>query len=252
MYFICKLESHEIEGDNGLIVHVKNAKKSDDLSEYKNKKRMYSLLNCGDDMESYRTIKVFLFEELANEELERLLAEDKEYWDGWEVMEYGQELKDTISAFINTFQFQVIAVKIKDDKGNDTGEYGMLEPCDFHTMVLRCEETKEDLKKVSENRKQEAEKKLNSLGFKIKYNLIRFIDWSFKLELDAFSAFLISMFFCAFLAIFFNFLIGTIMLAVSFVMVLVLSFVEAILFFTSKINQFLFFCFRKVFNKYYN
>ncbi|APC98008.1 hypothetical protein [Francisella frigiditurris] len=172
MFFICKLESHRIEGDNGLILHVKNAKKDDDVSQYKNKQRIYSLLNCGEDMESYRTIKVFASEELANEELETMKKEDPKHWQGWEVMEYGQELKDTVSTFMNTFKFQMYISKAYDSNHQPTGDYMMMHPLGFHEMIIQYEEVKKELERIATEQEEKLKEQEQEPKKETKSNLL--------------------------------------------------------------------------------
>ena len=159
MYFIGKLDAYEIEDLKGIIMHVGNAKKTDDLSKYNKVKKKYSLLNCSDDiedLEAYMTIKGYLYEELAKEELADLLHANKEHWEGYEVIEYGQEIKDTVASMINSFKSQIIATKQLDENGNHTGNYdGMSEPLDFHDMVLKAEDIKEEITKIREEIKEE-------------------------------------------------------------------------------------------------
>ena len=251
MYFIAKLDGYEIENLNGITMYVGNAKKTDDLSQYKKVKKMYSFLTAGDSEEESRIVKVFLFKELANEEISRLLAEDKEYWKGYEVIEYGQELRDTVTRFMNAFKFQITAVKELDKNGKETGNVGTLEPCDFHSMILQAEETKADLERIRDERVAKIEKAQTSLSTKIKYNIVKAIDWSFREKLDIFSCIAITFLVCVPLVFICRYA-AMVVIAVDFVVGMILVLYGFFYIIARSINWLMYFCFKKIFKNYYN
>jgi hypothetical protein len=59
MYFIAKLDAYEIEDFDRITMHIGNAKKTDDLSQYKKVKKLYSLMTAGDNEDESRIIKVY-------------------------------------------------------------------------------------------------------------------------------------------------------------------------------------------------
>jgi ABC-type multidrug transport system fused ATPase/permease subunit len=250
MYFIGKLESYEIDNGKGVTAMLKDVEKIEEVAKYQKVKKHYSLLNIGQDLENYKTIQVFLFEELANEELARLLKENKNDLKGYEVIEYGQKLKDTIASMINVFKFQVFICKDVDKNGKETGNYRAMEPCDFHTMVIRVEETKKQIKEHQEEYSKQMENQKPSKIHNIKYYSIKAIDTIFSFDIGYFFAGGFGAIISCFIALF-NHQIGVVLLLISLAYIIVAFFVGAILLFANLINESLYFCFRKAFNKYY-
>lgn len=251
MYFIAKLDAYEIEDFDRMTMHVGNAKKSDDLSKYKKVKKLYSLMTAGDNEEESKIIKVFLFEELANEELERILAEDQKYWKGYEVIEYGQELRDTISTFMDTFKFQITAVKQVDKNGKETGNVGKLKPCDFDSMVLQAEEMKEDLKLIVEKRLEKFQEEAKSTKAKVKYSIVKALDWCFTGNVDLVTSFCIVATFTIFLLFWFNSLLVLVIPILFFIHAILDTARWIVILAAQNINIMLFYFFKKLTSNYY-